>query len=169
MIFNNRVVSKFSFTLWFKIIFMVIREATSADIPQMMEVRYSVRENVLSNRSLVTDADNEDYINRRGKGWVAEADGKIVGFAIADLQDESIWALFIHPDHEKKGIGKNLHNQMMDWYFSTGKEKVWLSTSPETRAETFYKMNGWKESGMKGNEILFTMTSSDWINKKTIP
>ena len=52
---------------------MLIREAKVADIPAYMEVRFAVKENVLNNRSLVTEADNVDYLTRRGKGWVAEA------------------------------------------------------------------------------------------------
>ncbi len=58
---------------------MHLREAHPADIPQLMDVRFSVKENVLTNRALVTEADNEDYLTRRGKGWVAEVDGRIVG------------------------------------------------------------------------------------------
>ena len=74
-----------------------------------MLVRHLVKENVLSNSGLVTDADCEEYITVRGKGWVSEIDNVIVGFAIADLKDNSIWALFIQPEYEGKGIGKELH------------------------------------------------------------
>jgi len=142
---------------------MIIREAKSSDISAMMEVRYSVKENILSNRSLVTDSDNEQYINVRGKGWVAEIENKIVGFAIADLEDNNIWALFLHPDYEKMGFGKQLHDTMLDWYFSERKEDVWLSTSPGTRAELFYRKAGWKITGTYGKgEIKFEMSASDW-------
>jgi GNAT superfamily N-acetyltransferase len=136
---------------------MLIREAQVADIPAYMEVRLAVRENVLSNPALVTYADNVDYLTRRGKGWVAEVDGRIVGFAIADLQDHSIWALFVHPDFEGRGIGRALHDTMLNWYFSQTSETVWLSTDPGTRAEAFYKKAGWKAVGMKGNEVKLEM------------
>jgi GNAT superfamily N-acetyltransferase len=43
---------------------------------------------------------------------------RLVGFAIADLVDNNIWALFIHPGFEKLGIGKKLHDEMVNWYFS---------------------------------------------------
>lgn len=146
---------------------MLFREATIADIQQIQIVRNSVTENTLSNPDLVTDADCVEFITIRGKGWVCEIDTKIVGFAIADLVDENIWALFLHPDFEAKGIGRKLHNMMMDWYFSTGKEKAWLGTSPKTRAETFYRKSGWAENGMHGkNEIKFEMTSHDWKKYK---
>ena len=148
---------------------MIFREAEVQDIPQMQIVRNAVKENTLSNPALVTDADVEDYITRRGRGWVCEINELIVGFAIADLIDKNIWALFVHPDAEGKGIGKQLHDRMMNWYFSQTDETVWLSTSPGTRAETFYKMQGWKEAGVYGKgELKFEMKKADWKTKDTV-
>lgn len=142
---------------------MIFREALITDIPQIQVVRNSVRENRLSDPALVPDKDVEDYITRRGKGWVCEADGQVVGFAIADLQDENIWALFIQPGYEGKGIGKRLHDDMLDWYFEQNKESVWLGTSPQTRAEKFYRKAGWRETGIHGkDEIKFEMTVAEW-------
>jgi GNAT superfamily N-acetyltransferase len=142
---------------------MIFREAIVSDIPQIQIVRNAVKENTLSNPALVTDADVKEYITRRGKGWVCETGNVIVGFAIADLVDKNIWALFIHPDAEGKGVGKQLHKLMMNWYFSQTDETVWLSTTPGTRAETFYKMQGWKEVGMYGKgEVKFEMSKVDW-------
>ena len=66
---------------------MIFREALITDIPQIQIVRNEVKENVLSDPSLVTDKDVEDFITRRGKGWVCETDNRIVGFAIADLKE----------------------------------------------------------------------------------
>lgn len=148
---------------------MIFREALITDILQIQIVRNEVKENVLSDPSLVTDKDVEDFITRRGKGWVCEIDNRIVGFAIADLQDNNIWALFIQPGYEGKGIGKKLHDDMLNWYFEQSKETVWLSTSPGTRAETFYRKAGWKETGIYGKgELKFEMTVSEWKSKANI-
>ena len=142
---------------------MIFREAHVADIKQIQFVRNSVKENTLSDPALVPDKDVEEYITNRGKGWVCEKDGTIVGFAIADLIENNIWALFIHPDFEAKGIGKKLHQMMMDWYFVQTREKVWLGTAPNSRAEKFYRMQGWKEIGMHGKgEIKFEMDHKTW-------
>jgi GNAT superfamily N-acetyltransferase len=70
---------------------------------------------------LVTDKDCVEYLTLRGKGWVCEM-AQLVGFAIADLIDNNIWALFVHPDFEGKGIGKTLHDMMLDWYFFSKKK-----------------------------------------------
>ena len=143
----------------------LFREAGVADIPQIQVVRNSVRENMLSNPALVPDSDCEEYMMVRGKGWVCEVAGKIVGFAIADLKDHNIWALFLHPDFEKRGIGKKLHDMMLQWYFTQTKETVWLGTSPGTRAESFYRKAGWKETGTHGKgEIKFEMSYVDYLH-----
>ena len=141
---------------------MIFREAKLEDISQIQIVRNSVTENTLSNPELVTDQDCEKFLFHRGKGWVCEIDNQIVGFAIVDSKENNIWALFIDPNHDKKGIGKKLHKMMLDWYFSQTKEKVWLGTSPKTRAENFYRLQGWTEVGMHGNEIKFEMTFENW-------
>ncbi|TGE25593.1 GNAT family N-acetyltransferase [Hymenobacter aquaticus] len=127
---------------------MHYRPATLADIPQLSLVRLAVRENRLSDPARVTPADYVDYLTRRGRGWLCEtAEGTVVGFAIADLQDHSVWALFVHPDHEGQGIGKHLHDQLLTWYFRQTPHPIWLSTAPGTRAEAFYRRQGWHETG----------------------
>lgn len=144
-----------------------IRIATAIDIPQIQWVRNAVKENVLSDPSRVTDADCREFLEDRGKGWVAEVAGTIRGFAIADLKDDNIWALFVHPDSEGRGLGKALHAEMLNWYFDQGKDEVWLSTDPGTRAETFYRLQGWRETGIRSNgEIEFRMNHADWRQLK---
>ena len=142
---------------------MLFREANISDIKQIQVVRHSVKENRLSDPALVSDKDCEEYLTLRGKGWVCEVEDTIVGFAIADLQGRSVWALFVHPEYEGRGIGKNLHDLMLRWYFIHTKEKVWLSTAPGTRAERFYRMQGWKDAGLQKNgELRFEM---EWEEK----
>lgn len=85
---------------------MIFREAKIDDINQIQIVRNSVKENMLLDPNLITDEDCIEFMTVRGKGWVCEMDNKIVGFAIADLKDNNIWALFIDPEFEKKGIGQ---------------------------------------------------------------
>ena len=142
---------------------MIFREATLHDIPQIQIVRHMVKENVLSNPALVTDQDCEEYLTARGKGWVCEIGDTIVGFSIADLKDNNIWALFLRPEYEGRGIGKKLHGMMLEWYFSQTQKTVWLGTAPNTRAEKFYRKAGWKEVGTHGKgEIKFEMSFHTW-------
>ena len=145
---------------------MIFREARVSDIPQIQLVRNSVKENTLSDPALVTDKDCENYLVNRGKGWVCEIDGRVAGFAIVDLADHNVWALFVHPAYDRKGIGKQLHDDMLDWYFSQTDLTIWLGTSPNTRAEKFYRKAGWKEVGIHGKgEIKFEMSATNWMKK----
>lgn len=144
---------------------MIIREAQITDIPQIQIVRNLVKENMLSDPALVSDKDVEDYITCRGKGWVSEVDAMITGFSIVSVLDNNVWALFMDPAYEAKGVGKKLHDIMIDWYFTQTDTTIWLGTSPGTRAETFYRKAGWTETGMHGTEIKFEMTKKDWTNR----
>ncbi|MNJ98055.1 Acetyltransferase (GNAT) family protein [compost metagenome] len=143
---------------------MIFREANINDIEGLSSVRMSVHENVLNNPVLVTHQDYTNYLTTHGKGWLCEINNEIVGFAIVDTMENNIWALFVNPDHDKKGIGKELHRLMMNWYFSQCEETVWLGTSPHTRAAEFYTRQGWTAVGMHGKEIKFEMTKSEWTD-----
>ena len=141
---------------------MNFRQAIPEDIPQIQIVRNSVKENQLSNPNLIPDELVEEFITKRGKGFVCEIDKKIVGFSIVDFVENNVWALFLLPNFEGKGIGKKLHQLMLDEYFSKTKETIWLSTEANSRAETFYKKQGWKNAGFHGNEVKFEMSFEDW-------
>ncbi|MDQ3287276.1 MAG: GNAT family N-acetyltransferase [Pseudomonadota bacterium] len=132
---------------------MNLRLATHADIPAMRRVRMAVRENVLSDPSRVTEADYIAALKALGRSWVIEVDGEIVAFASAH-DAGSIWALFVHPDHEGRGHGKALHRAMCQWLWSRGHSRLWLTTGAGTRAEHFYIAQGWRSCGeVAGGEV----------------
>ncbi|SDL28343.1 GNAT family N-acetyltransferase [Siphonobacter aquaeclarae] len=146
---------------------MVIRESIVEDIAQIQVVRNAVQENRLSDPGLVTDADCGEYLTERGRGWVCETGPRIVGFCIVDVKGHNIWALFVHPDYERRGIGRRLHDVMLDWYFELTSTPVWLGTAPHTRAEEFYRRAGWREIGRHGaGEIKFEMSFDDWQKRR---
>ncbi len=146
---------------------MIFREATVNDIDKYMVVRMAVKENVLNNPALVPRQDNVDYLTKYGKGWVCEIEGQIVGFSIVGLVQRNVWALFVMPAFEGKGIGGKLHDIMIEWYFSQTGETIWLGTAHGTKAATFYKKRGWIENGTHGtNEIKFEMTHEGWRKHK---
>ncbi len=128
---------------------MSIRVAVVTDIDAMHVVRCAVRENRLSRPDRITSDDYSAMLGRDGRGWVAVVDGRIVGFAVADLCRFNVWALFVDPEHEKRGIGRALHDEMMSWFLAQpGVERVWLTTAPGTRAESFYGRAGWRDCGL---------------------
>jgi len=150
---------------------VIFRDAKLEDIAQMQLVRNSVKENALSNPGLVTFQDYENFLTKRGKGWACEIDNVIVGFAIVDMTDHNVWALFVNPAFEERGIGKKLHDGMLDWYFTQTSTTLWLGTAPNTRAERFYRTKGWREVGVHGKgEVKFEMTKNHWLElRNSIP
>jgi aminoglycoside 6'-N-acetyltransferase I len=136
---------------------MRLRPATAADIDAMQRIRMAVRENILSNPAAITPELIREMIETRGRGWVLHEDGSdIVAFAIADQSRRNIWALFVDPAHERRGLGRRLHDTMLAWLFAQNEDTVWLSTDAGTRAERFYRAAGWREAGRLPNgEIRF--------------
>ena len=126
---------------------ITIRRASNDDIPAMQNVRQSVRENRLDDPDSVQPRHYRALLDEQGRGWVAEMESRVVGFAVADLTHRSVWALFVHPEFERRGIGRQLHDVMLAWFFDAGADTVRLTTSPGTRAERFYVAAGWRHGG----------------------
>jgi len=125
----------------------MIREASESDVAAMNHLRLQVRENVLSDSGLVTEAMTAEAITVLGRGWVFDEAGQVLGFSIALDKEPSIWALFVLPGHEGRGIGHALLQSAVDWLWSRGARRIRLSTDPGTRAERFYRNRGWKAAG----------------------
>jgi GNAT superfamily N-acetyltransferase len=138
---------------------MHFRRATESDIDAIFVVRFAVKENVLSNPARVTREMCIDYLDKLGRGWVCEIEGRVVGFSYAARADHSIWALFVLPDFEGRGVGKALLNAVVDWLFEIGAERVILSTEANTRADRFYRAQGWTRGEMKDDvEVRYALS-----------
>lgn len=129
----------------------MLRRARLSDVEHLNRLRLQVRENVLSDPGRITAAMTADAITASGRGWVFESGGEILGFSIARDEDPSIWALFVRPDCEGRGIGSALHDAAVDWLWSRGAMEAWLSTDPDTRAERFYRQRGWRQTDRLSN------------------
>ena len=125
------------------------RAAELADIPALMEIREAVREN----RLVALRLGREDYVQALtvdGRAWVCEADGQVVGFVCGRPPKKDIWALFVRPEYEGRGIGTALMTLVEAWMFEQGLEALTLSTAPGTRAERLYQRRGWEDGGVAG-------------------
>jgi GNAT superfamily N-acetyltransferase len=125
------------------------RPATEADVFSMSTVRLAVNENKLRDPTRITYDMYVDYLDRLGRTWVCEIDGVIAGFGSADKGESFIWALFVDPAHEGRGIGKRLLALMVDYLFGLGHDSITLSTGADTRADAFYAAQGWRRGEMK--------------------
>jgi GNAT superfamily N-acetyltransferase len=125
--------------------FRMLRAALYADIPRLMEIRGSVLENRLPHPNAVTLADYIWFIDH-AKIHVWE-DAIVQGFSAGDPRDASIWALFIHPTYEGRGIGQTLIQAACKSLHDAGCVSITLSTEPGSRAHRFYERNGWIARG----------------------
>jgi len=135
---------------------MTFRIATAvlADIPAMHVIRLAVRENRLSDPARITEQSYVRYVEA-GSAWVVVTSGRgILGFAAADQNDASVWALFVHPDAERIGVGTALLDKLLECARRRGLTGLWLTTAPGTRAEQFYLNAGWSRVGVSpGGEV----------------
>lgn len=132
----------------------MIRKATTADSPRISEVRLAVRENLLSNPGEV--GKTALWIYENSAFWVWEQDGTVQAFSAADPRDGTIFALFVHPDYEGRGIGRALLPLACDELRDAGYSVATLKTGAGTRAERFYRRDGWNEIGRKEDgQIIF--------------
>jgi len=133
----------------------IFREASGADMPGISHVRASVTENVATREQLerqgITDAGVAASFLADSKGWVAERGGHVVAFSIADRASRSIFALFVLPAYEGRGLGGRLLALALQWLWANGAAVAWLATGPGTRAVRFYERRGWTCTGREPN------------------
>lgn len=131
-------------------------------MPVMMQIRLAVKENMLSNPARITVQMCVDYLDKLGRGWVCELDGRIIGFSYAAKEDSSIWALFVQPEFEGRGAGKGLLELATDYLFRLGNDSVRLGTQAHTRADAFYLAQGWQRGDMLDEiEVAYCLHKKD--------
>jgi GNAT superfamily N-acetyltransferase len=132
-----------------------IRRARPDERERITEIRFAVLENRLSDPSLVTDEDYAWFEERPGI-WVWEEAGHILGFSAGDTRDGTIWALFVDPACERRGIGRALLAAACETLRRAGHRTAMLTTDSGTRAERFYRAAGWKIVGTSTRgELIF--------------
>ena len=136
---------------------MDIRTATEADIPALFDIRTSVRENHQSLEELaplgVTPKGIAEMLRTSSQAWVAEVDDQPVAFSMADSGEGTIFAMFVRPEYEDRGLGRALMREAETWLFGQGWEEIWLLTGsdPKLRANGFYRHLGWRDAGLQAD------------------
>jgi GNAT superfamily N-acetyltransferase len=132
------------------------REATINDVPALFAVRTATRENPLTLDELralgITEPSVRERMLGTYAGWLCEADGKVVGFSMADRKTGELWVIAILPEYEQKRIGARLMQMAEDWLWACGCPEAWLTTSidPSLRAYGFYQKCGWSDFEIRG-------------------
>ncbi|OIX95242.1 hypothetical protein BFS14_15080 [Serratia fonticola] len=133
----------------------MIRIARVKDVPDIFRIRISVKENKATMTDLakygITPESLPAMLTGRQRGWIAEIDGIARGFAMADADNASVFALFVEPGFERQGIGRNLMVEVEKWLAGMGCQQIWLETDRNrlVRANGFYRHIGWLESNLQ--------------------
>jgi GNAT superfamily N-acetyltransferase len=138
---------------------IVIRDATEADIPHIFDVRTSVRENSLTMAQMAGLGITPDAIavalGQQPCIWVAVHDGVVIGFSMSDVREGCVFAAFVRPEWEGKGIGRQLIEKAEDFLFAHH-ACIWLNTDGASRAAKVYERLGWTPVAKLANgEIRF--------------
>ncbi|RXK33900.1 GCN5 family acetyltransferase [Arsenophonus endosymbiont of Bemisia tabaci Asia II 3] len=123
-----------------------VRLANVNDIASLFAIRTSVQENHLSKKQLidkgVTPDALRDILSASPCAWIAEIAGNPIGFSMMDMEQGSIFALFVRPEFAGQGFGKILLTKAETFLFQQYK-KIWLTTDAASRACGFYQKLGW--------------------------
>lgn len=82
--------------------------------------------------------------------WVAVESEMVVGFSMIDQEEGSLFAAFVLPSHEGRGVGRSLVNEAEKHLFARH-GVCWLETGSKTRAADFYRRLGWSNEQDAGN------------------
>lgn len=127
---------------------VTIRLATPADVEVLFDIRTSVVQNHLSREQLaalgITAATLADAMRHAPCCWIAQVHGAPAGFAMVDVDDGEVFALFIRPTFEGRGLGQALLDSAEACLFQTH-EVIGLTTDggAAIRANGFYIHQGW--------------------------
>ena len=85
-----------------------------------------------------------------GPGWVAEAHGQPVGFSMVNVPEPPVFACYIRPGYEGRGLGQQLMAAAEAGLAQRDVREAWLSTGtgPAVRANGFYRRLGWQNAGV---------------------
>ena len=129
-----------------------IRPATLADVDAMFRIRLSVDENTLSAAELaalgITPASIAERVAAAPCAWVAVDDGQIdearpvVGFAMVELDEACLFAAFVAPAQQGRGLGVQLIQACEAALFARH-DRAWLETAGDSRAARLHARLGW--------------------------
>lgn len=133
---------------------ITIRPAEAGDVAGIFHVCISVRENALSMAEPagmgITPKAITAMIADQPCAWVAADEGRVIGFSMIDPEGGSLFAAFVLPHHEGRGIGRQ-PVAAAEQQLRSRHSVAWLETGKHTRAEAFYRRLGWVAAQDLGN------------------
>lgn len=142
-----------------------LRAAGPSDVPVLFDVRLSVTENAMTREELaaagVTPESVATALGADACAWLADVGEKAAAFAMADRQEGCVFAMFVRPGFEGRGLGRALMAEAERCLFRDH-GTIWLNTGADAdlRAHGFYRRLGWRMAGPAGNgEVRYEKTA----------
>ena len=130
---------------------MTYREIQEVDVPSLFDVRVATWHNAHGAKEMTAMGITQDAVcqllHENHRGWLAEVDGPVVGFAMGDKGTGELWVIAVLKSHEGQGLGRHLLQLVEDWLVAEGCDLLWLTTDPDEsfRAVGFYRQLGWED------------------------
>ena len=130
------------------------RPATAADAAACVRLRGQTRQNAFSVdqlRALGITAESwaADVQTGALPGFVAEAQGRLLGYCFGDRDSGEVLVLALLPEAEGQGLGRQLLKLVVDRLRALGHSRLFLACSadPASRSHGFYRHLGWRPTG----------------------
>ena len=91
-------------------------------------------------------------------GWVAEHEGTVVAFGMAETTEGRLFALFTQPSHTGQGYGSSLLEIAEDFLAQHGRSEIVLDTGAGTVAEQFYLRRGYEVTSRRDGDVFLKKT-----------
>lgn len=127
------------------------REIQPADMDAIFDVRVNTWHNANGAdemRSMgITPESVCQMLEHSHRGWLAESDNHVVGFAMGNRLTGEMWVIAVLKEFENQGVGKALMQRVETWLADEGCDELWLTTDPDEdyRAVGFYRRLGWED------------------------
>jgi ribosomal protein S18 acetylase RimI-like enzyme len=133
------------------------RTAQPSDVDSIFDVRTSVAENHLSREEMqllgITESAVANMIEQSQCAWVATLNDNVIGFSMILPDEGCLFAAFVLPEYEGRGIGRSLV-ELAEQELFKHHETAWLETDKNSRAARFYMQLGWgKKKNINGTDI----------------
>ena len=105
--------------------------------------------------------------------WIAEEDGRVIGFSIcyvlrrrSDAERELLlFEIGVRERERRRGVGTALVRTMRDWMEEEAVMEAWV-LADNTRARAFYAACGFERDEEQGVQMLLTLAAADDIRSR---
>ena len=128
----------------------MIRKMEIRDADEVYNIENQAFFEPWSKKNLIKDLESNTFLNH----YVAEKDGKIVGFYISSqvLDEVEIFTIAVDRDYKNMGIATSLLNHLVATSIANNMKEIWLEVSTKNLAAiNLYKKFGFEIMGIRKN------------------